>query len=118
MPICSHRSTPSIDDLKPNAHPYPIHTTSTALLTRSNSTSSEQHNGGRHHYVPYRERTSSNASASGDADGGGSGGKAAGERRGEYRRHRYSHRLSSSEVIAYGGAGSAGAARVGRHTRQ
>ncbi|KAJ7278281.1 hypothetical protein C8J57DRAFT_1222137 [Mycena rebaudengoi] len=93
-----HRSTPSIDDLKPNAHPYPIRTTSTALLTRSNSTSSQQQNGGRHHYVPppsphpspHGERTSSNTSASGDGNNGGSGGKAAGERRGEYRRHRYS----------------------------
>ncbi|KAJ7235128.1 hypothetical protein C8J57DRAFT_1572590 [Mycena rebaudengoi] len=88
-----HRSTPSIDDLKPNAHPYPIRTTSTAFLTRSNSTSSQQQNGGRHHYVP----------PPGGGNDAGSTGKAAGERKGEYRGHRYSRSLSSSEGMAYGG---------------
>ncbi|KAJ7278279.1 hypothetical protein C8J57DRAFT_1576692, partial [Mycena rebaudengoi] len=109
-----HRSTPSIDDLKPNAHAYLIRTTSTALLTRSNSTSSQQQNGGRHHYAPppsphpspHRERTSSNVSASGDGNGGGSTGKAGGERKGEYRGHCYSRSLSSSEGMAYGGVAS------------
>ncbi|KAJ7278303.1 hypothetical protein C8J57DRAFT_1222161 [Mycena rebaudengoi] len=105
-----HRSTLSIDNLKPNAHPHPIRTTSTALLIPSNSTSSQQQNRGRHHCLPppshpspHRERTSSSASANGDGNGGGSGGKAAGERRGEYRGHRYSRSLSSSEGMAYGG---------------
>ncbi|KAJ7278268.1 hypothetical protein C8J57DRAFT_1222122 [Mycena rebaudengoi] len=78
-----HRSTPSIEDLNPNTHPYPIHTTSTALLTRSNSTSSQQQNRGRHHCLPPphpslpRECTHSNATANGDRNGGGSGGKVA-----------------------------------------
>ncbi|KAJ7257455.1 hypothetical protein C8J57DRAFT_1516917 [Mycena rebaudengoi] len=52
------RSTPSIDDLKPNAHLYPIRTTSTALLTRSNFTSSQQQNGGGTATCRCRPRTS------------------------------------------------------------
>ncbi|KAJ7278253.1 hypothetical protein C8J57DRAFT_1576644, partial [Mycena rebaudengoi] len=124
-----HRSTPSIDDLKPNAHPYPIHTTSTALLMRSNSTSLQQQNGGRHHYMPppphpspHRERTRSSASASGDGNGGGSGGKAGGERRGEHHEHRYSRSLSSSEGMAYGGVAAESPRALpvppGHHARQ
>ncbi|KAJ7278300.1 hypothetical protein C8J57DRAFT_1576750 [Mycena rebaudengoi] len=89
-----------------NAHPYPIRTTSTALLTRSNSTSSQQQNRGRHHCLPPPHPTSSNATANGDGNGGCSGGKVAGKRRGEYRGHRYSRTPSSSEGMAYGGAGA------------
>ncbi|KAJ6506438.1 hypothetical protein DFH09DRAFT_1334789 [Mycena vulgaris] len=39
------------DNLKPNAHPYPIKTTSTAALARSNSGSSSPA-AARHHYIP------------------------------------------------------------------
>ncbi|KAJ7278305.1 hypothetical protein C8J57DRAFT_1465459 [Mycena rebaudengoi] len=70
-----HRSTLSIDNLKPNAHSHPIRPTSTALLMPSNSTSSQQQNRGRHHCLPlpphpspHRERTSSNATATGDGN--------------------------------------------------
>ncbi|OCH89599.1 hypothetical protein OBBRIDRAFT_794095 [Obba rivulosa] len=44
-------------DLKPNPHPYAIKTTSTALLTRSNS-SGHNINATRHYYVPLSPRSS------------------------------------------------------------
>ncbi|KAJ7183773.1 hypothetical protein C8R46DRAFT_1308764 [Mycena filopes] len=45
--------SPSLTDLRSNAHPYPIATTATGVLTRSKSLSSPSAgNGGRHHYVP------------------------------------------------------------------
>lgn len=47
--------SPSKDNLKPNAHPYPIKTTSTALLSRSNSSphgNPDVSAAGRHNYVP------------------------------------------------------------------
>ncbi|KAJ7210696.1 hypothetical protein GGX14DRAFT_340270, partial [Mycena pura] len=69
--------------LKPNAHPYPIKTTSTAALARSNSVSSSPV--ARHHYVPPSPASSPKMDAG---------------RRGEYRGHRYSRSLSSSEDIS------------------
>ncbi|ESK84686.1 hypothetical protein Moror_648 [Moniliophthora roreri MCA 2997] len=55
--------------VKPNAHPYPIKTTSTALLTRSNSTSSNPSYSGQHRYIP---RHRNNSSVSLGATGGNS----------------------------------------------
>ena len=58
----------------PNPHPYPIKTTSTALLTRSNSSSSQ--NGGRRYYVPLARPASRSGSVSrqnGESDSGISG---------------------------------------------
>ena len=48
----------------PNPHPYPIKITSTALLTRSNSSSSR--NGGRYYYVPLARPASRSGSVSGE----------------------------------------------------
>ncbi|KAJ7734439.1 hypothetical protein B0H16DRAFT_153055 [Mycena metata] len=106
-------SSPSLTDLKPNAHPYPIATTATGVLSRSNSLSSPSPAvGGRHHYVPVPPSPSASPthnkhhsnSNNGGREGGGSGGGGAGagkdrerERRTEYRGHRYSRSLSSSE---------------------
>ncbi|KIY64165.1 hypothetical protein CYLTODRAFT_381226 [Cylindrobasidium torrendii FP15055 ss-10] len=42
--------SPTKEDLKPNAHPYPIRTTSTGVLSRSNSITSRS--GNQHSYVP------------------------------------------------------------------
>ncbi|KAJ7106995.1 hypothetical protein C8R44DRAFT_858088, partial [Mycena epipterygia] len=78
-------------ELKPNAHPYPIKTTSTGILSRSNSVSSSPAT--RHHYVP-----SSPAAASPAKEG----------RRGEYRGHRYSRSLSASDDMYLPSSGSAG----------
>ncbi|KAJ7874900.1 hypothetical protein B0H13DRAFT_2348399 [Mycena leptocephala] len=95
---------PSAADLKPNAHPYPIATTATALLSRANSLSSPSPNQTRHHYVP------PSPSASGEFRDGRDGDREKGadkmdketrekseRRRAEYRGHRYSRSLSSSE---------------------
>ncbi|KAJ7830458.1 hypothetical protein B0H14DRAFT_2365864, partial [Mycena olivaceomarginata] len=72
---------PSAADLRPNAHPYPIATTATGVLSRANSLSSPAGgNSGKHHYVPP----------------GGAKGRDE-RRRAEYRGHRYSRSLSSSE---------------------
>ncbi|KAJ7053528.1 hypothetical protein C8F01DRAFT_1260512 [Mycena amicta] len=79
-------------DLKPNAHPYPIKTTSTAALARSNSSSSASPAAARHHYVPVPpspQREHSN-----------------GGRREEYRGHRYSRSFSSSEDVYSNGSTS------------
>ncbi|KAJ6533811.1 hypothetical protein DFH09DRAFT_1406422 [Mycena vulgaris] len=77
--------SPTKDDLKPNAHPYPIRTTSTAALARSNSGSASPA-AARHHYVPTPPSPAHGASPA--REGG---------RRGEYRGHRYSRSLSASE---------------------
>ncbi|KAJ6471819.1 hypothetical protein C8R47DRAFT_1222078 [Mycena vitilis] len=103
-----HTHTPSAADLKPNAHPYPIATTATGVLSRSNSLSSSP-NQTRHHYVPpspsagRREREDANASNNDNGERLGERGEGEGhkkkkeERRAEYRGHRYSRSLSSSE---------------------
>ncbi|KAJ7240154.1 hypothetical protein B0H12DRAFT_1326515 [Mycena haematopus] len=82
---------PSAADLRPNAYPYPIATTATGVLSRSNSLSSPA--SGKHHYVPPSPGKEFDGGAREGRDGG-SGGKG---RRGEYRGHRYSRSLSSSE---------------------
>ncbi|KAJ7030312.1 hypothetical protein C8F04DRAFT_1367754 [Mycena alexandri] len=95
-------SSPSLTDLKPNAHPYPIATTATGVLSRSNSLSSPSGAvGGRHHYVPVPPSPSASPTHNKHnnnpgRDGGGGAGKDR-ERRTEYRGHRYSRSLSSSE---------------------
>ncbi|KAJ7641801.1 hypothetical protein FB45DRAFT_901042 [Roridomyces roridus] len=71
---------------KPNAHPYPIKTTATGVLSRSNSVTASPSS--RHHYVP----TPPSPSPSAKEDGGHGA-----ARRSEYRGHRYSRSLSSSE---------------------
>ncbi|KAF7375655.1 hypothetical protein MSAN_00454600 [Mycena sanguinolenta] len=84
---------PSAADLRPNAHPYPIATTATGVLSRANSLSSPAGNSGKHHYVP-----PSPAKEQHEGKDGGSGGKGRDERRrAEYRGHRYSRSLSNSE---------------------
>ena len=57
-----HRTPLSTLQSTPNPHPYPIKTTSTALLTRSNSSSFQ--NGGRHCYVPLARSASQSGSVS------------------------------------------------------
>jgi hypothetical protein len=73
-----------------NPHPYPIKTTSTGLLTRSNSSPSPAHD--RHHYVPLasptRPRSGSDAGVNGNAAGPSKG------------RHRYSRSLTSHFPIS------------------
>lgn len=95
---------PSAADLRPNAHPYPIATTATGVLSRANSLSSPAGgNSGKHHYVPPSPAKEERFFDDGARDGGagaGSGGGAKGRderRRAEYRGHRYSRSLSSSE---------------------
>lgn len=72
----------------PNQHPYPIKTTSTALLTRSNSSGSQ--NGGRHYYVPLARPASRSGSVSGE-DGESDSGIA-----GEYQRKGKGHKYTRS----------------------
>ncbi|KAJ3869822.1 hypothetical protein EV359DRAFT_76433 [Lentinula novae-zelandiae] len=77
------RSTsPTKESLRPNAHPYAIKTTSTALLSRSNS-SSKTHDSSHHHYVPRTPPATS-----------------LGHRKheGAHYRHRYSSSLSSDNI--------------------
>ncbi|KAF8829131.1 hypothetical protein HHX47_DHR3000919 [Lentinula edodes] len=77
------RSTsPTKESLRPNAHPYAIKTTSTALLSRSNS-SSRTHDSSHHHYVPRTPPATS-----------------LGHRKheGAHYRHRYSSSLSSDNI--------------------
>ncbi|KZP29954.1 hypothetical protein FIBSPDRAFT_946455 [Athelia psychrophila] len=101
----------------PNAHPYAIKTTSTALLTRSNSAHATQ--GGRHYYVPLASpvsggSNSSSSSRSGSRDSNkgsnkgsrsrsgseaGSGEDGGGNKNG-YRGHRYSRSLGSDYTPA------------------
>lgn len=47
-------TSPTKDSLKPNAHPYPIKTTSTGVLSRSNSSPQHisHHTSNTYHYVP------------------------------------------------------------------
>ncbi|KAJ7183761.1 hypothetical protein C8R46DRAFT_1209904 [Mycena filopes] len=106
-------SSPSLTDLRPNAHPYPIATTATGVLTRSNSLSSPSAgNGGRHHYVPPSPGASpthariTQTASNNTKDGAGAGR----ERRTEYRGHRYSRSLSNSEdnTRAYGESSGGG----------
>ncbi|KAE9411341.1 hypothetical protein BT96DRAFT_1011175 [Gymnopus androsaceus JB14] len=67
-------------NLKSNAHPYSIITTSTALLTRSNSVSNN-HDSARHHYVPQTPPSTS-----------------PGPRKHSGHRHRYSTSLSLDNI--------------------
>ncbi|KAJ6523821.1 hypothetical protein B0H19DRAFT_646363 [Mycena capillaripes] len=90
--LSSLHRTPSAADLKPNAHPYPIATTATGILSRANSLSSPSPNQTRHHYVPASPSSSRDESLRDTTDD-----SRAKERRAEYRGHRYSRSLSSSE---------------------
>ncbi|KAJ7452929.1 hypothetical protein FB451DRAFT_1565845 [Mycena latifolia] len=49
-PASPTKPKPDPNELKPTAHPYPIKTTATALLSCSNSTSGAP--AARHHYIP------------------------------------------------------------------
>ena len=76
----------------PNPHPYPIKTTSAALLTRSNSSNSQ--NGGKHYYVPLTRPASRSGSVSeedGESDSGISG---------EYQRKGKEHKYTRSSIDA------------------
>ncbi|KAF7335074.1 hypothetical protein MVEN_02257900 [Mycena venus] len=102
---------PSAADLRPNAHPYPIATTATGILSRANSLSSPSNhpNSGKHHYVP---PSPAKEGFDGGKDGakGKDGGKGKDERRkAEYRGHRYSRSLSSSEDMYLPSSPSTGA---------
>lgn len=68
--------------LKPNPHPYAIKTTSTALLSRSNSSGHTTQIA--HFYIPPHPSTSPTRSST--------------RRKSEYRGHRYSTSLSGSET--------------------
>ncbi|KAJ7149974.1 hypothetical protein C8R46DRAFT_1230152 [Mycena filopes] len=112
LPSSPFPSSPSLTDLRPNAHPYPIATTATGVLTRSNSLSSPSAgNGGRHHYVPPSpgaSPTHARTTQTTSKDGAGA------ERRTEYRGHRYSRSLSNSEdnTRAYGESSGGGGGNV------
>ncbi|KAI0310089.1 hypothetical protein OF83DRAFT_1088614 [Amylostereum chailletii] len=67
---------------KPNPHPYAIKTTSTGVLSRSNS-SGHATPSTRHHYVPPPPRSPKRTSK---------------ERSSEYRGHRYSKSLTGSDI--------------------
>lgn len=71
----------------PNPHPYPIKTTSTALLTRSNTSPHASQSAGRHYYVPPASpsRSDSTRSEAGSVPTGSSKGG-----------HRYSRSLTSN----------------------
>ncbi|KAK0470353.1 uncharacterized protein EV420DRAFT_108695 [Desarmillaria tabescens] len=72
-------ASPTKEELRPNAHPYAIKTTSTGVLTRSNSNASPQQQSTTHHYVPSPSPSLSRSSSS-KLNGRG---------------HRYSRSLSS-----------------------
>ncbi|KAK7039189.1 hypothetical protein VNI00_010094 [Paramarasmius palmivorus] len=56
----THSPSPARPEVvKPNAHPYQIKTTSTALLTRSNSATSNTSYSGQHRYIPRHRHNSS-----------------------------------------------------------
>ena len=76
----------------PNPHPYPIKTTSTALLTRSNSSSSQ--NGGRHYYVPLARSASRRGSVSGEDGESDSG--ISGEYQRKGKEHKYTRSLTDA----------------------
>ncbi|CAK5280522.1 unnamed protein product [Mycena citricolor] len=78
--------SPTKEDLRPNAHPYPIKTTSTAVLSRSNSVSSSPAT--KHHYIPISPSPKREASADSSDDK---------RKKDDYRGHRYSRSLSTSE---------------------
>lgn len=84
-------TAPSPIDIKPNPHPYAIQTSSTALLSRSNSTPYSPARPQRHNYVPQSPASSSSRDFSSSKK----------ERRGEYRGHRYSRSLSSDTPISF-----------------
>ncbi|KAF7309850.1 hypothetical protein MIND_00357100 [Mycena indigotica] len=86
--IRTYSNSSQAGDLKPNAHPYPIKTTSTAALARSNSISASPASA-KHHYVPVPPSPGNDRTND----------KGSGGRRGEYRGHRYSRSFSSSEDI-------------------
>lgn len=72
--------SPTKDDLKPNPHPYAIKTTSTGLLSRSNSSPHHANNSSHNLYIPSSPSpTSSKTNV----------------KREEYRGHRYSRSLST-----------------------
>ncbi|KAG7444646.1 uncharacterized protein BT62DRAFT_995167 [Guyanagaster necrorhizus] len=73
-------ASPTKEALRPNAHPYPIKTTSTGVLTRSNSNASPQQQSTAHHYVPSSSPGPSRSNSSPKLNGRG---------------HRYSRSLSS-----------------------
>lgn len=102
--MASHTQTPTGPPKHvPNAHPYAIKTTSTALLTRSNSSPHAKQ--GRHHYVPLASPIGSRSrsgSRSGSECGSGSGSEisgsgdgSGGEGRNGYRGHRFSKSLGA-----------------------
>ncbi|KAK0472019.1 hypothetical protein IW261DRAFT_1424628 [Armillaria novae-zelandiae] len=72
--------SPTKEELRPNAHPYPIKTTSTGLLTRSNSNASPQQPSTTHHYVPSPSPSPSRPNSASKLNGRG---------------HRYSRSLST-----------------------
>ncbi|KAF5393400.1 hypothetical protein D9757_000696 [Collybiopsis confluens] len=72
--------SPTKEHLKPNAHPYKIVTTSTALLSRSNS--STKNHSSHHHYVPQTPTSTSPTRKHSDS----------------HHRHRYSSSLSSDNL--------------------
>ncbi|EGN99336.1 hypothetical protein SERLA73DRAFT_73869 [Serpula lacrymans var. lacrymans S7.3] len=78
-PSTSLPSFSSKQELRPNPHPYAIKTTSSALLSRSNS-SPHAPQPVRHHYVPLSPTRPKANESNGNPDG---------------RRHRYSKSLSS-----------------------
>jgi len=79
--------SPTKDALKPNAHPYPIKTTSTGLLSRSNS--SPQHHS--HHNSSYYYVPSPSPSPTRSHPSPGLSGRAHG--------HQYSKSLSSDQPL-------------------
>ncbi|KAF9006661.1 hypothetical protein BDQ17DRAFT_300543 [Cyathus striatus] len=81
FPAAPH--SPTKDALRPNAHPYAIKTTSTALLSRSNS--SPQHNAAvQHHYIPQPPPSPVKDKPENYKYGGG--------------RHRYSRSLTNTDL--------------------
>ncbi|KAK0193291.1 hypothetical protein F5146DRAFT_1029970 [Armillaria mellea] len=72
--------SPTKEELRPNTHPYAIKTTSTGLLTRSNSNASPQQQSTTHHYVPSPSPSPSRSNSASKLNGRG---------------HRYSRSISS-----------------------
>ncbi|KAJ4483286.1 hypothetical protein J3R30DRAFT_3698065 [Lentinula aciculospora] len=75
-------ASPTKESLRPNAHPYAIKTTSTALLSRSDS-SARTHDSSHHHYIPRTPPATSNSPR---------------KHTGSHSRHRYSSSLSSDNL--------------------
>ena len=76
----------------PNPHPYSIKTTSTALLTRSNSSCSQ--NGGRYYYMPLARPASRSGSVSGEDGESDSG--ISGEYQRKGKEYKYTKSLTSA----------------------